>query len=75
LSAIFEETVSLRVGEALLFSPSSIVDVVMGNGDGKEPKKLGIAYLKIRFELESRTTEAKVSWHNEDTIFIRLDDI
>ena len=50
LKNVLQETVRLRVGEALLFAPSAMVD-----GDGGEgTKRLGTEYLKIR--VRSRIT-------------------
>jgi hypothetical protein len=52
---IFGEIVKLRVGEALLFSPSAIVGVDDAGKTGTEGlKRLGSGYLKIR--VRSRLT-------------------
>ena len=54
---IFSEIVKLRVGEALLFSPSAILGVGddVPAGVEKELKRLGTGYLKIR--VRARLTE------------------
>ncbi|EPE25871.1 P-loop containing nucleoside triphosphate hydrolase [Glarea lozoyensis ATCC 20868] len=49
---VFTETVKLKVGEALLFSPSAVIGI--GDEDGNDLKKLGAGYLKIR--VRSRLT-------------------
>jgi hypothetical protein len=43
LGRIFEEIVTLNVGESLLFTPSAMLRVEDG-----EPKKMGTSYLKMR---------------------------
>jgi len=45
---IFKKIVKLEVGEALLFSPSAIVDVEEVQGGQVKVKKLGTGYLKIK---------------------------
>ncbi|PYH70906.1 uncharacterized protein BO88DRAFT_451602 [Aspergillus vadensis CBS 113365] len=46
--SIFDKIVNLRVGEALLFSPSSIVDVSIDEDGGYELRKLGSEHLAIK---------------------------
>ncbi|RAK89292.1 hypothetical protein BO79DRAFT_146640 [Aspergillus costaricaensis CBS 115574] len=46
--SLFDHIVNLRVGEALLFSPSSIVDVSIDEDGGYELRRLGSEYLAIR---------------------------
>ncbi|GLB07601.1 hypothetical protein AtubIFM57258_002949 [Aspergillus tubingensis] len=46
--SLFDHIVNLRVGEALLFSPSSIVDVSIDDDGGYELRRLGSEYLAIR---------------------------
>ncbi len=52
VSEIFKEIVNLEAGQALLFSPSAILDTVNDQeGDGYinlRPKKLGLRYVKLR---------------------------
>ncbi len=52
VSEIFKEIVNLEAGQALLFSPSAILDTVNDQeGDGHinlRPKKLGLRYVKLR---------------------------
>lgn len=52
VSEIFKEIVNLEAGQALLFSPSAILDTVNDQeGDGSinlRPKKLGLRYVKLR---------------------------
>jgi len=45
---VFGEIVKLRVGEALCFSPSAMVDVEKLQGGQVKVKKLGTGYLKIK---------------------------
>jgi hypothetical protein len=45
---IFSDIVKLRVGEALLFSPSAIVGLEKGPGGATVMERLGTGYLKIR---------------------------
>jgi hypothetical protein len=49
---VFSKIVNLRVGEALLFSPSALIDVAGSDVSGF--KRLGISFLKIR--LRTRLT-------------------
>lgn len=46
--SLLDHIVNLRVGEALLFSPSSIVDVSIDEDGGYELRRLGSEYLAIR---------------------------
>lgn len=46
--SLFDCIVNLRVGEALLFSPSSIVDVEIDEDGGHELHRLGSDYLAIK---------------------------
>ena len=52
VSEIFKEIVNLEAGQALLFSPSAILDTVNDQeGEGYinlRPKKLGLRYVKLR---------------------------
>ncbi|TVY44545.1 hypothetical protein LOCC1_G003349 [Lachnellula occidentalis] len=46
---LFNSIVNLRVGEALLFSPSAVIDLEqIGETGKKQLKRLGAAYVKIR---------------------------
>ncbi|KAI9826625.1 MAG: hypothetical protein M1832_006221 [Thelocarpon impressellum] len=45
---IFDDVVKLRVGEALLFSPSAMVALDTGEGGDTMARRLGAGYLKIR---------------------------
>lgn len=49
---VFNDIVKLRVGEALLFSPSAVMGVDVVGGEGR---RLGTGYLKIR--VRARITE------------------
>ena len=55
-SKVFNDIVKLKVGEALLFSPSAVIGVIEGADEDVEDRlvKLGAAYLKIR--VRSRLT-------------------
>ncbi|GLA19643.1 hypothetical protein AnigIFM62618_007760 [Aspergillus niger] len=46
--SLFDRIVNLRVGEALLFSPSSIVDVEIDEDGGHQLRRLGSDYLAIK---------------------------
>jgi hypothetical protein len=52
VSEIFKEIVNLEAGQALLFSPSAVLDTVNDQeGDGYinlRPKNLGLRYVKLR---------------------------
>lgn len=56
---IFSEIVRLRAGEALLFSPSAMVDVEKRQGDNKRLKRLGAGYIKIRVRKRLTTDGGK----------------
>ena len=43
--SIFSEIVELEPGEALMFSPSAMLETV----EGEAPRKLGMEWLKVRF--------------------------
>ena len=49
--SIFAEIVKLESGEALMFCPSAVLDLV----EGEAPSKLGMEWLKIR--VRKRITE------------------
>lgn len=51
---IFKTIVGLEVGQALLFSPSAMVDVGTANGDTTKYTRLGTRFLKVR--VRSRLT-------------------
>jgi len=51
---VFSEVVQLRVGEALLFSPSAVIGLEDDEKNGQRLKRLGTGYLKIR--IRSRLT-------------------
>lgn len=51
VQSIFAEIVELEPGEALMFSPSAILEPV----EGEVPRKLGMEWLKVR--VRSRLTE------------------
>lgn len=52
---IFAEIVNLRVGEALVFSPSAAVGMLEGSDGAERVKRLGAGYLKVR--VRTRLTE------------------
>jgi len=53
---LFNEIVKLRVGEALLFSPSAVIGLDDAGEEGEEQlRRLGAAYVKIR--VRSRLTD------------------
>lgn len=54
LTKIFNEIVKLRVGEALLFSPSAMIGLGGAGKDRERLKRLGSEYVKIR--VRSRLT-------------------
>ena len=49
--SIFAEIVELEPGEALMFSPSAVLELV----DGEAPRKLGMEWLKV--QVRKRLTE------------------
>lgn len=49
LKEVFQNIVELEPGQALLFSPSAMLDVVGGpGGNGKRGRPLGTGYVKMR---------------------------
>lgn len=58
--SLFGHIVNLRVGEALLFSPSSIVDVEIEDG-GHELRRLGSDYLAIKIRQRLTTDGGRSS--------------
>lgn len=54
-SLIFKEIVGLRVGEALLFSPSAIIGVDMASGESSNYARLGTGFLKVRVRMRLTT--------------------
>ena len=54
IRGIFHEVVKLKVGEALLFAPSVVVDLNVTDGGDVEMQKLGTGFLKVR--VRSRLT-------------------
>jgi hypothetical protein len=58
-SLIFREIVGLRVGEALLFSPSAMVDADMASSDASRYARLGTGFLKVRVRTRLTTDGGK----------------
>lgn len=56
---IFGKIVRLRVGEALLFSPSAMVGIERSSRAEVEMKRLGSAYLKVRIRKRLTTDGGK----------------
>lgn len=59
VSLIFKEIVGLGVGEALIFSPSAMIDAILVNGDTVEYAKLGTGFLKARVRTRLTTDGGK----------------
>lgn len=58
-SRIFKEIVGLRVGEALMFSPSAMVDADMTDDGTPKYFRLGTGFLKVRVRTRLTTDGGK----------------
>ena len=56
------EVVKLKVGEALLFAPSAVMDLDMTDGGEIGLQKLGIGFLKVRARARLTTDGGEALW-------------
>ena len=58
-SLIFKKIVGLGIGEALIFSPSAMIDADVASGGTSEYVRLGTGFLKVRVRTRLTTDGGK----------------